>query len=1125
MGTVDLAELVRRLSACGAVPVVADQPLASGRTSREVLDRVRGETLLECEDDIRSILCAGADGLLPRDDRSQRQLPATTLRSLYDLFFGCGLRDNERLLVISGGSGSNSFVRSLVAKSVPITLLVNGYDDGKSTGALRRRFEVLGPSDVAKNFAILLDPQSPDTEPIRLLLNHRLPIDLGSEDLYARLNAAIRGDLSCDKCALARRLSAIQPSTRQVLLALLRRFQDELSRTFSQSGPYNLADHAIRNLIFLGAYFEERCDYHKAIGYLKSVLGLKGDIVLNQTEPRALIGLTARGTLLTRQDDFVHTEMDQDIIEVGVAPNSLKKEEQDLVSRLATLQEKREYFRTHLCVSTFASGHALAAIRNADAIVFAPTTQECNLIPTLMTGGIAAAICENSCPKIVIANMIRERSRLSVGDMIQRLLSHLPGQNECARANPLYVLTNNLGNTSCKNGFHDFVPVDLAHPSLVSQEVIVKDLEDPERHGVHQGERTARLIRHICELKRLGCTISNGELVSVENVSASHRRAVLERIFRYPLSYERYRPLARQLTLELTGNASWCQAKLIRPVRVIISAAGTGTRLGNKIPKALYNVADKPLLKHALEKAQWFDPVPVVLVSPKFATQVRQFLSAEAITAEVVVEDPPRGAGLGVSMVLKELSKLADFPSTDVVIMWVDAPNLSCETIKELVLAHQALGDATLSVSTAWDHEPYAGLERDSLGNVTGAFFTKEDPGARRAVGEHDASVFVARAQEILDDLNDFASSSGFDGGHTPQLGFFEVTGTVAQRGGKIIGLANANWWEASGVNTPDDARYAEEVHARVQASLPLSIIEPRRLAVSVTETTSGGISEDSNSRRVEGYLERMYEAMVLDIEGTIEDDRRNIASDILDFLAARLEQCTPIALLTKRRHKSFESVLGLLCARLDRSKTPLNYLFLYSEDGGCGYQATSNGGSTLLYQHVVPMYVSEHALWCLKESNLLDETIAHYQTMNKIVLLFSSNESTWVEARITTINDLFEERLIPLFARRGSRRKENVAVSLFPLGGGKDGALADFARRVHVAQDRIVRIGNEGEHDGAGYEILDGVGGFSVGDLGPSTSHGAWVPFVCHQSGLPATRWLLRRLRFDARRQQHHGK
>ena len=64
-----------------------------------------------------------------------------------------------KVVLFCGGRGSASIIRSLIQlPSVDLSLLINAYDDGLSTGDLRAFIPgMLGPSDFRKNLSYLID--------------------------------------------------------------------------------------------------------------------------------------------------------------------------------------------------------------------------------------------------------------------------------------------------------------------------------------------------------------------------------------------------------------------------------------------------------------------------------------------------------------------------------------------------------------------------------------------------------------------------------------------------------------------------------------------------------------------------------------------------------------------------------------------------------------------------------------------------------------------------------------------------------------------------------------------------------------------------------------------------------
>ena len=104
-----------------------------------------------------------------------------------------------RVTVFCGGRGSATIIRELLRWSdVQLALLVNAYDDGLSTGALRNFIPgMLGPSDFRKNFSYLLDLYSDEQYALRNLIEFRLPLTFGPDQLR-QLRAFASGGSSDD---------------------------------------------------------------------------------------------------------------------------------------------------------------------------------------------------------------------------------------------------------------------------------------------------------------------------------------------------------------------------------------------------------------------------------------------------------------------------------------------------------------------------------------------------------------------------------------------------------------------------------------------------------------------------------------------------------------------------------------------------------------------------------------------------------------------------------------------------------------------------------------------------------------------------------------------------------------
>ena len=97
------------------------------------------------------------------------------------------------VVLFSGGRGSSVLTKQLLRRSdVNLSLIVNGYDDGLSTGEVRRFLgDCLGPSDFRKNASrVAVENQSCEKALIDLF-DLRFPVDVDEALVQATLGLLI----------------------------------------------------------------------------------------------------------------------------------------------------------------------------------------------------------------------------------------------------------------------------------------------------------------------------------------------------------------------------------------------------------------------------------------------------------------------------------------------------------------------------------------------------------------------------------------------------------------------------------------------------------------------------------------------------------------------------------------------------------------------------------------------------------------------------------------------------------------------------------------------------------------------------------------------------------------------
>src|ERR1700689_1399049 len=94
-----------------------------------------------------------------------------------------GAKTKINLVLFSGGSGTQSITEALLKHpQISLRILINSYDDGHSTGRLRRFIPgMLGPSDVRKNINRLMPVAERCQLALRSISDHRLPVGISCE--------------------------------------------------------------------------------------------------------------------------------------------------------------------------------------------------------------------------------------------------------------------------------------------------------------------------------------------------------------------------------------------------------------------------------------------------------------------------------------------------------------------------------------------------------------------------------------------------------------------------------------------------------------------------------------------------------------------------------------------------------------------------------------------------------------------------------------------------------------------------------------------------------------------------------------------------------------------------------
>ena len=302
------------------------------------------------------------------------------------------------VVVLNGGRGASAIIPALISRQrLQVTSVVNAYDDGKSTGAIRRFFGMLGPSDIRKVQELMLPRDDPDYDNNLALFQYRFPLDSSREEVLEQLQSFAGGD-SIELVGV----NLINTRVREKLKSFLGEFLAGLNAIEKVSGKqFDFSDCSIMNCLYAGAFLASNRNIEQATVSIDRIFQLCGTVLPTSIEDKKLVAQRENGEILYTEADIVELRSNVRINRIYLLDKSLDKSNFEILDN----NEQRSYLERHHCYVGVSSGVRLA-LQQADIIIYSAGTQHSSLYPTYMSAGLAQSISDNhSALKVFITNI------------------------------------------------------------------------------------------------------------------------------------------------------------------------------------------------------------------------------------------------------------------------------------------------------------------------------------------------------------------------------------------------------------------------------------------------------------------------------------------------------------------------------------------------------------------------------------------------------------------------------------------------------------------------------------------------------------------------------------------------
>jgi len=399
------------------------------------------------------------------------------------------------VVVLNGGRGASTIIPSLLERQrLYVTSIVNAYDDGKSTGTIRRFFGMLGPSDIRKVQALMLPKNDPDYENYVTLFQYRYPLDCNREDVLKQLKLFLDSE-SIELIGI--RLNNVR--VRKKLKFFLAEFLKGLNTIEkARQEQFDFADCSIMNCLYAGAFLTSNRNIEQATKNIDQLFQLSGTVLPTSIEDKKLVAQRENGEILYSEAEIVELRSNVRIKQIYLLDQILDK------STFATMDnnEQHSYLERHHCYVGVSPGVRLA-LQRAEIIIYAAGTQHSSLYPTYMSAGLAESISNNhSALKVFITNIGAdyETPRYKASDYIFGAYRYLNLSDERNYSmeelfDVIFVNQSHFKDDETyveydEEGFHD---ISIPH--------LVDVFESEDNPGKHNGTKVVKIILDLYEDK------------------------------------------------------------------------------------------------------------------------------------------------------------------------------------------------------------------------------------------------------------------------------------------------------------------------------------------------------------------------------------------------------------------------------------------------------------------------------------------------------------------------------------------------------------------------------------------------------------------------------------------------